>query len=69
MTSHHSDVSFACKMKGLLGVFDGSLKNDGFDMSDDGVEIVVVLKSLILPALVHGFFVFDFVTGRESWSQ
>lgn len=56
-------------MKGLLGVFDGSLKNDGFDMSDDGVEIVVVLKSLILPALVHGFFVFDFVTGRESWSQ
>jgi hypothetical protein len=56
-------------MKRLFEVFADPLQNYGFDMTKDRVEVVVVLESLIWFALVHGFFVFDFATRREPWSQ
>lgn len=65
MASHHSEISLACKMKRLFEVFADPLQNDGFDMTKDRVEVVVIFESLIWPALVHGFFVFDFAARRE----
>lgn len=52
-------------MKRLFEVFADPLQNDGFDMTKDRVEVVVIFESLIWPALVHGFFVFDFAARRE----